>query len=191
MPSSSTSSPSFASGSKRKVSFNNSVTVFHVEHHCEYSDQEFQSCWQTDEDYQLIREEVTQTIDCYFSNTISMDESVSLCLRGLEDHTTDSEESAKAILRQGAWNAVLDEQEIQYDLGSSDSKMLREVYQTFSRPASRIARRKALQDAKEADHAVKGQSVLNVIGNKVSLSNTIPPCPTTRGPKNSIATHAA
>ena len=112
-------------------------------------------------------------------------------MRGLEDRT-DSERSLKAILRIEAWNAVLDEQEVQYDMRSPDSNaMLRKVYQTFSIPASRIAQQKALKDAMEAGFTVEATGTKSWSKVPSSSPRATSMLPSAEVQKNSVLPHAA
>ncbi|CAJ1954866.1 unnamed protein product [Cylindrotheca closterium] len=213
MPISILKSPSTSSASprKRRISFNKRVKVLEIDHHQDFSAQELESYWNTPEDYAAIRDETDSTVDYYnrleskaasvssvdsSSLTKALDEA-SLCLRGLE-HRTNSSKGLKAHLRRQAWKFVLDEQDIQFDLGSQDdSVILREVYRIYSLPASRIAQQKGWKDAVQAGITpTEAQPPMEVIiKSSPSQRDTAlsPPTMRPRGgaQKNSIVSQAA
>ena len=152
---------------RRRVSFNKQVQAVYIRHHKDYSKKELERCWHSHEDYAAMNDEANHTIDYYHgpqSDIVSDDSSSSshddcladsnFYLRGLEHRT--SEKGIRCHLRRAAWNAVLEEQEVQHDLGMSNhDDILRDVYITYSLPASRIAQQKGWKDAIEAGHAMK------------------------------------
>ncbi|KAL3931312.1 MAG: hypothetical protein SGBAC_011369 [Bacillariaceae sp.] len=195
-------SPSCSVSSKQRVSYNKRVKVVETEHHRHFSDQEFESYWHTHGEYEVMKDEATQTIDFYnelqsassSASTQALNEST-FCLRGLEHHT-DLQKGLKAHLRKQAWKSVLEEQDIQNDMGCRDSsEMLQEAYKIYSLPASRIAQQKGWNDAIQAGTTAEAQPALAVIIAKASASET----ETTRSPmrgqrrvqKNSIVSQAA
>ncbi|KAL3931311.1 MAG: hypothetical protein SGBAC_011368 [Bacillariaceae sp.] len=158
------------------------------------------------EDYAAMREEAMQTVD-YFnglendsstssessSSTQALDHESTLCLRGLE-HRTDSRKGLKTHLRRQAWKSVLEEQDIQDDMGCRDSSvMLQEAYRIYSLPASRIAQQKGWNDAIQAGTTAEAQPALEVIA-KASASETEAtrsPMRRRRAQKNSFVSQAA
>ena len=173
---------SSSTSSKRKVSFDRRVQVVEIRHHRQYSAEEVKNCWHSIEEFTSIRDEARRTIaqynelkrdiDSISSSSISSTIESMVCLRGLEHHAR-SERNSKVNLRKEAWYAVLDEQDLQYDLGSTNNwAILSDVYRIFSAPAAKIAHQTALNDEMEARHVLhEAQSPRRSFRRKVS-SNT-------------------
>ena len=170
--------------------------------HCrDFSKEEFMNYWHQPEDYDNIKDEIRKTID-YFNKSekgkiqeecSSSDPEVdvtSLCTRGLE-HLISSESGMKTILRENAWDSVLDEQDILYDLESpnNNSEMLRKVYRISSLPASRIAQQKGVRDAIQAGYPVEDRGASRLSSPQPSTATTCTLSPKTS--QNSIVSHAA
>jgi hypothetical protein len=123
--SSATSESTAGTGQAFRVRFSEVTHVRNTLSLKDYTPEEIQSCWYTQEGNQRIRRHCTKDIR-------KMNEGIKLkdkkhCSRGLECHTTIGD-AIKLRNRSLAINAVLDEQMIQWDKGILDEDSIAAIY---------------------------------------------------------------
>jgi hypothetical protein len=110
---------------ERSVTFSPTVYVRQTLHNNDYSDDEFEACWFSDEDYSTMKKVIKYTVNM-IENKVLIDE-VNFSRRGIEGRTKEA-----TVLRwEGrltALDAVLDEQQIQLAKGARDDERLAIVY---------------------------------------------------------------
>jgi hypothetical protein len=122
-------------------------SIIHIN---EYSQEEKAATWYTTGELLRIKFDVEFTL-LLMDNGHSKDISDLQCTRGLETFTTDCQTIRKKIRRQGARQAVMEEQAFQTDEGVSDPKVIADLYFVKSRPSRTLARVMGLADAKTAE----------------------------------------
>lgn len=80
-----------------------------------------------------------------FNDLVDASSSTSFTLRGLE-HKLPKNNNLKARVRSDAMNIVLDEQDIQIDLGVHNESMIRSVYRMYSQRCELAAYKRGLED---------------------------------------------
>jgi hypothetical protein len=108
------------------VTFSPAVNVRYTLHINDYSDDEFDACWFSDEDYSTMVNVIKCTINM-IEKKVLIDE-VNFSRRGIEGRTKEA-----TVLcwesRLTALNAVLDEQQIQLAEGAHDDELLAIAYE--------------------------------------------------------------
>jgi hypothetical protein len=121
-----TAPPSFYIGNKARtpccVSFNKFVIMHPHIHLNEYSENEVKMTWYNSTDIADILEDCEQTIKAMVSRTCG-DKDIEYCPRGLE-YGTASGAQLRQTNRFNAWDAVLDEQDRQYQEGADNTERL-------------------------------------------------------------------
>lgn len=113
----------------RAVSFSPNVHVKRTLHINNYSDEEIHATWLDESDFQRIRGEIDLTV--HLMETGGHIESDKQCTRGLESRTTVGA-LRKLQNKQDARDAVLFEQETQWNRGINDAETISDVYQERS-----------------------------------------------------------
>jgi hypothetical protein len=131
---------------KRTVAFAPTVTGNTTLHVNDYSNDEIQSCWFNDVEYKAIKKDIRFAAKLLTDNNglLGKDDEHD-CQRGLEMHTRKGAHRRlqnKLVARQ----AVLDEQNLQWEEGVYDPEYLAMVYQVVSSSCQATARDIALKD---------------------------------------------
>jgi hypothetical protein len=124
-----TAQPSVYIGNKANtpcVSFHKFVIVHPHLHLNEYSENEVKMTWYNSTDSAVILKDCEQTIKAMVSCTYG-DKDIEYCPRGLE-YKTASGAQLRQTNRFNAWDAVLDEQDRQYEEGAECTERIGQVY---------------------------------------------------------------
>ena len=114
----------------------------------DFTTEEIQACWYTDEENQRIHRHCSKEIRKMDEGSELKDETYSS--RGLEGHTTIGA-AAKKRIRLLAINAVLDEQMIQWEEGIFDEDAIAEIYYRASSSCQVSASIVGLRDHRETE----------------------------------------
>jgi hypothetical protein len=124
-----TAQPSFYFGNKANtpcVSFNKFVVVHPHLHLNDLSENEVEMAWYNARDIAVILKDCEQTIKAMVSCSRG-DKDIEYCPRGLE-YGTASGAQLRQTNRFNSWDAVLDEQDRQYQEGADNTERLGQVY---------------------------------------------------------------
>lgn len=131
---------------KKSVSFLPSVLVYRTLHINDFTDEEIEKTWYGADEMATIVNECVKTIASMDNNQgISSEQS----FRGLEVRTPEAQKKRTAH-RFCAIDAVLGEQEAQWQNEENDIQKIRQIYLAYSKLSEAEAYRFGLQDAKEA-----------------------------------------
>eukprot|EP00525_Craspedostauros_australis_P010523 CAMPEP_0198108202 /NCGR_PEP_ID=MMETSP1442-20131203/282_1 /TAXON_ID= /ORGANISM="Craspedostauros australis, Strain CCMP3328" /LENGTH=233 /DNA_ID=CAMNT_0043763431 /DNA_START=77 /DNA_END=778 /DNA_ORIENTATION=- len=122
MPSQQQQQQQATSGSAKKaVRFHESVRVkFHI-HVQEFTDDEYFSCWYSDDESKTMRQDVKNQLHALHHGTLAT------VPRGLEARTREGS-ARKTKRKRMAWDAVMGEQEVQQEDGESDPEFIAALY---------------------------------------------------------------
>eukprot|EP00531_Pseudo-nitzschia_arenysensis_P011498 CAMPEP_0116128036 /NCGR_PEP_ID=MMETSP0329-20121206/7149_1 /TAXON_ID=697910 /ORGANISM="Pseudo-nitzschia arenysensis, Strain B593" /LENGTH=217 /DNA_ID=CAMNT_0003622155 /DNA_START=75 /DNA_END=728 /DNA_ORIENTATION=+ len=138
--------PTSSAQQKKSVSFLPSVLMYRTLHINDYTDEEIDNTWYNGEEMQTIVDNCVRIIS-------SIDEenpaNNTQCIRGLE-FRAPSGSKRRATHRFCAFDAVLGEQDAQWEYGDNDSNKIRIRYRVYSKPSQAEAFRIGLEDAKQA-----------------------------------------
>jgi len=123
-------------------------TVFLIPHLNEYTDEEIAAVWFDPHEYAMMKNEYKDTVFLMECGQV-LDE-VEHTGRGLEYRTQDGA-WARYENKRDAYNAVLDEQDIQWKEDYDDDEALRRVYLNHSTKCSEAAHKLAMRDARDAE----------------------------------------
>jgi hypothetical protein len=141
-----TAQPSFYIGNKANtpcVSFYEFVMVHPHLHLNEYSENEVKMTWYNSNDAAVILKDCEQTIKAMVSCT--SDKDIEYCPRGLE-YKTASGAQLRLRNRFNAWDAVLDEQDRQFQEGADNTERIGQVYRNCGFGSVQAAHLMALCD---------------------------------------------
>lgn len=135
-----TPSPKEAKG----VTFNERVKAKKTIHISDFSEQEIESYWYTEEEFSRMKKDVRFESNLVENECLGQ-ESTRYCIRGLENFTPDG--ANKRIKNKEECRAiVLEEQYLQHKEGSNDQEYIAEIYSKAVASARSEARALALQD---------------------------------------------
>ena len=129
---------------EKSVVFRPDVYIYRTIHINDYTDEEIRSTWYNDREMDNIVSECVEII-----SSSKRPESPSNCLRGLECRTKEGQRR-RASTRFCAIDAVLDEQDIQWEKEERNPDKIRSNYMTHTRKCQKKAFRMGLEDEKEA-----------------------------------------
>ena len=141
--------------SPRSVHFSeDDNNVFFIPHLDDFTDEDVAAIWYEAQDYADMKSDYKETIFLMECGT-DLDEQ-EYTVRGLEYRTQEGA-WARYENKRDAYNAVLDEQDIQWKNDCDDHEELRKVYLEHSTKCSVAAHKLALEDAHDA-HAIFAES---------------------------------
>jgi len=133
---------------KKSVKFSPNVFVYRTKHINDFTDEEIHNTWYNDREMRAIVSDCVNIISTmkgkYDSFTSSTD-----CFRGLEYRTPQGQKT-RASNRFCAIDAVLEEQDIQWECKENDTDKISNNYMLYSKPSQAEAHRIGLEDEKEA-----------------------------------------
>ena len=132
---------------KKSVRFLPNVLVYRTKHINDFTDEEVDNTWYNADEMSAIVNDCVTIIS-------SIDEreqpvKSTQCIRGLEFRTQKGQKR-RAQHRFCAFDAVLGEQDAQWEYGEHDDNKIRIRYTVYSKPSRAEALRTGLEDAKEA-----------------------------------------
>jgi hypothetical protein len=133
---------------ERKVSFNKLVFIRETLHANDFSPEEKSRVWYQKSEIELIKEDIQFTLGLIMQGRLKKDTDVH-CARGLEFRAgIGAKKRQENKLR--ALTAVLDEQDIQFDLGVFNQVAIAEVYRHISVKCQRAAMERGKWDRNQA-----------------------------------------
>jgi len=141
--------PSLPISQRSKVSFSKSVECFEIDTLDSYSEEEYDACWYTPEEYLSMRYECIHTVQVMIGDAVPDSDDEIFCFRGLEcktGHPLQARQSRKALARK----CVLEEQALNRDLKIDNPDAIAVVARQRSAPcvqaAIQVAKRDHFQD---------------------------------------------
>ena len=130
------------------ISFFPRTKVFYVISLDDMTDDEIERCWTTEEEQAKSQRDVVRNVEVLRSNPKSMTEENGFCERGIE-HLRDSQTmKARKTIKLSVIDAVMDEQEAQWDSGKDDMERIRRASIEISKASAAKALTLASLDAK-------------------------------------------
>lgn len=136
-------------GSKKSLTFNESVEIFDIPHLNDTPDKEIFATWYSREEYTEIKSSYQLTIYMMESGDEALNDSDNHTARGLEYRTQEGA-WARYENKRDAYDSVLDEQDRQWKYDADDDEKLREAYTPHSEKCHKNAAILALKDEQEA-----------------------------------------
>eukprot|EP00535_Pseudo-nitzschia_heimii_P004238 CAMPEP_0197188456 /NCGR_PEP_ID=MMETSP1423-20130617/17827_1 /TAXON_ID=476441 /ORGANISM="Pseudo-nitzschia heimii, Strain UNC1101" /LENGTH=213 /DNA_ID=CAMNT_0042640291 /DNA_START=12 /DNA_END=653 /DNA_ORIENTATION=- len=133
---------------KNSVMFAPTVLIYRTMHINDFTDEEINDCWYSDRENKAIVSDCVKIISSMNGSGKRLSSSIS-CFRGLECRTPQGQKR-RASHRFCAFDAVLDEQDTQWDSPENDITKIRDGYRVYSKPSHVEALRIGLEDEKEA-----------------------------------------
>lgn len=130
--------------SRHSVHFEERVRVRKTIHLNEFSDDEIDACWYSDQEFNSMRAEVRFAADLIDQGLLETD-NTNYCRRGAEEHAPLQSRLRRKI-KHALRAAVLEEQRLQWGEGSCDPEFIAEVSQFKSAQSIATARKVALED---------------------------------------------
>ena len=136
---------------ERRIEFamQNNTCISIMSRH-DYSDEEFDACFYQEDEYSVITKECVKTIKKMQAGGGEGFKNQKYCSRGLESHTSRGSAS-KSYNRRVAFDAVLDEQYDQLQLGVIDEDAIAYQYSQVSSSCQLWASTVGLQDQRSAE----------------------------------------
>lgn len=136
----------------KSVHFVQENAIYLIPHLDDFSNEELSSLWYDSGDYMEMKNQYKETI--FLMECGKMMDEVEHTARGLEYRTQEGVWTRYENKRD-AYNAVLDEQDLQWKLDSDDFEQIRKVYLEYSTKCTVAAVKIAEQDADEAKNIHK------------------------------------
>jgi hypothetical protein len=136
-----------ATASTRKITFSKRIKVKKVRSYQHYSLDERAAVWHSAQEYSSIKKGCVQTLRLMMGDP-DFSDCQDFSARGLEIRTKDASRIRKET-KTFAWQAVLDEQEYQGELGVKRPESIRHAYLDVSSVAQNNANRMAMEDQEE------------------------------------------
>jgi hypothetical protein len=133
---------------KRRVGFTPMVKVIKVLHLNEFEEYEIDASYYKSADFERIKADLKLTVRLMQLGKLEED-SIDYCRRGTEYRTPDGVRR-RALNKKVARDALLDEQDLQWDNGAFDPDLFANVYHASSRECGLEAYRLGLRDEDEA-----------------------------------------
>ena len=126
---------------KKSVAFDQNVTVHYSLHINDYSHEEKQACWQDSAEKKSTHEEISHVRHLIESDVLEQGKQQELPRRGIE---TRREQAQRRHQMMMCVDAVIDEQELQWDEGFSDPEQIALMYKMSYYSSSVVARARAI-----------------------------------------------
>lgn len=147
---------------RRSVSFDKAVKVVTIPHVSDFTEDELDLLWFTEEEYEQTRKNCMKIVRSMNKIRNEADDTNSIesqdcsrrslldsCTRGLES-LSKARATTRRIRRLAAADAILTEQNFQREEGRSDAEFLRRLYEKISLCCQEEAKKVALRDQEEA-----------------------------------------
>lgn len=133
---------------RRKIRFHERVQFKTIRHVSEFSDDEINDGWYDKDDFNRMSENVSDIAKLISEGQTTLD-GEELCTRGLEHIVEEELADYRAEKMINSIDAVLDEQEEQWDEGKEEPGLIAELYAEYAKPLLREAHLIGLKDAEE------------------------------------------
>lgn len=131
---------------KRKIRFHERVQFKTIRHVSEFTDDEISNGWYDKDDFNRMSENVSDIAQLIADGETTLDGEV-LCTRGLEHIVEEELADYRAEKMINSIDAVLDEQEEQWDEGKEEPGLIAELYAEYAKPLLKEAHLIGLKDA--------------------------------------------
>jgi len=133
---------------RRKIRFHERVQFKTIRHVSEFSDDEIRHGWYDKDDFNRMSENVSDIAKLITDGETTLD-GEELCTRGLEHIVEEELADYRAEKMINSIDAVLDEQEVQWDEGKEEPGLIAELYAEYAKPLLREAHMIGLKDAEQ------------------------------------------
>ncbi|KAL3909541.1 MAG: hypothetical protein SGILL_008045 [Bacillariaceae sp.] len=140
---------------KKSVRFNKMVRVFPVLHLQNYTDEEKQASFLSEDEMAEIKAKLRVNAKMMNKGDASSNDGIHHCVRGIE-HFAPEEAASRRGRRQTAIYVVIDEQEYQWERNDIDEDQLAFVYRDLNATSVAIAKAMADQDESFVRQHVRG-----------------------------------
>lgn len=127
----------------KSVAFSPNVLVYRTTHINDFTDEEIQNAWYNDKE---MRDIVSECVDMISSKKTDEEQ---FCMRGLECRTPQGQKR-RTSNRFCTIDAVLEEQEAQWECDEYDVERIRTISRQYTKPSQAEALQFGLEDEKEA-----------------------------------------
>jgi hypothetical protein len=156
--------------SKKSVSFFPTVRLRTVKHINDYTHVEFEETWYSQTDLDIVIEECLETVRMMAKEEVLLAED-GFCKRGLEYQTPKG-----AKFRKGnkvcAMQIVMEEQNLQRNMGIVDAEYLAELYIDATKNSERLALMRGLSDEEETRPLQLSKSSTHLLREKRQLRSS-------------------
>jgi len=135
-------------GQKRKIRFHERVQFKTIRHVSEFTDDEISNGWYDKDDFNRMSENVSDIAQLIADGETMLD-GEELCTRGLEHIVEEELADYRAEKMINSIDAVLDEQEEQWDEGKEEPGLIAELYAEYAKPLLKEAHLIGLKDAEQ------------------------------------------
>jgi len=133
---------------KRRIRFHERVQFKTIRHVSEFTDDEIRNGWYDKDDFNRMSENVSEIAQLIADGETHLDGEV-LCTRGLEHIVEEELADYRAEKMINSIDAVLDEQEEQWDEGKEEPGLIAELYAEYAKPLLKEAHLIGLKDAEQ------------------------------------------
>ena len=133
---------------KRKIRFHERVQFKTIRHVSEFTDDEISNGWYDKDDFNRMSENVSDIAQLIEDGETTLD-GEELCTRGLEHIVEEELADYRAEKMINSIDAVLDEQEEQWDEGKEEPGLIAELYAEYAKPLLKEAHLIGLKDAEQ------------------------------------------
>ncbi len=133
---------------KRKIRFHERVQFKTIRHVSEFTDDEISNGWYDKDDFNRMSENVSDIAQLIADGETMLD-GEELCTRGLEHIVEEELADYRAEKMINSIDAVLDEQEEQWDEGKEEPGLIAELYAEYAKPLLKEAHLIGLKDAEQ------------------------------------------
>lgn len=133
---------------RRTIRFHERVQFKTIRHVSEFSEDEIKNGWYDKDDFNRMSENVSDIAKLIADGETRLD-GEELCTRGLEHIVEEELADYRAEKMINSIDAVLDEQEEQWDEGKEEPGLIAELYAEYAKPLLREAHLIGLRDAEE------------------------------------------
>lgn len=133
---------------KRNIRFHERVQFKTIRHVSEFSDAEIKNGWYDKDDFNRMSDNVSEIAKLISDGETTLN-GEELCTRGLEHIVEEELADYRAEKMINSIDAVLDEQEEQWDEGNEEPGLIAELYAEYAKPLLREAHLIGLKDAEQ------------------------------------------
>jgi len=133
---------------KRRIRFHERVQFKTIRHVSEFTDDEIRNGWYDKDDFNRMSENVSEIAQLIADGETTLDGEI-LCTRGLEHIVEEELADYRAEKMINSIDAVLDEQEEQWDEGKEEPGLIAELYAEYAKPLLKEAHLIGLKDAEQ------------------------------------------
>jgi len=133
---------------RHKIRFTNRVQFKNIRHVSEFSEDEIKNGWYNKDDFNQMSDDVSE-ISKLLEKGVTRRDGEDLCIRGLEHIVEEDLANFRAEKMINSIDAVLDEQEEQWDKGEDEPELIAEIYAEYAKTLAKEAYAIGLRDAEE------------------------------------------